>query len=457
MFESENSEIAPPLSRRHAENLSLYSATEEEAGLEAIAAKLNLECHIIPLGDAENPIGYLMVSKDPKKIATIVAEAPLNFIDYDDTLAQYSNGKKKCWSQLEKMGFPSSVIKACDRLSRLTFDPNEGEIYSPQLDMRFLTHAQNVNGNETDMLKAVENYAAEVMASPESATGLFTRVAPDEHIEAIFRETRFNVELYPGTMSLLHDLHQNGSDLVRSNVIPLTYGDVLFQAEKSLSLLKSEDISAIVLTKAKKGKALRHFFEQNPLKSLPITYRYPESQGLGIDVARFHQPVAVTDDDPGQVETVQQLSRELGFPIEARRVISPDQKRAGLPTPQEGSVVELKRDAELNLETDVVAVQAAMFESALINYTGFAFSHWLEDVISLNGFEAVQAANPRAIAHDFLREFSTARDLLASAGIYHQEKVKDAGRYESLLAVKEAYLTLTHQLITQKMSSLTQP
>jgi hypothetical protein len=359
-----------PLNRRHAENLSLYAPDEELRKLQEIAERMGFPCEFIPIGEGKNNLGYFAISKDPRLQAQIVAEAPNDFIDFDDTQGKTTIKKKECWERIEQLRVPREIVKYCDKIARISFQEEHGEMYEPELDKRLLTYALAHPSEDVNVLKEqLLTYLNELLSTQLSVSELFQRIPVHEEIDQIFQDTRHFVELYPDTEEVLKALHLDLEGKVASNIFGFTYGDASFQFEKNLPLLQKGLIQGLCLTKAKKGPFLQQLIKQNPFKALNITYHYPdETQGKGIDFVAFGQPCALTDDDPSQVASVDELADILGIPIEARRVISPDQKRADVATPQGQRVIELTRDQNLRLTQDMVRVQADLFAHALESY-----------------------------------------------------------------------------------------
>lgn len=425
---------------RNAENLSIYSADEEIENLKEITSRAHYDVQIIPMGGQSNNLGYLIVPSAKELQREITAEAPINVVDFDDTSAQTTKMKMECWRRLESLGLPKKVITVCDKLARVIFNPQHGEIYEPELDMRFLTYALGCIGQDTEAIKgSLVKLLDTIINSKAEATEVLQMHAVSEEIRTIFQETRFQVELYPDTQEVLTSL-RGDSEGVTSNVFTLTYGDVVFQYEKVLPLLKSGAVQAVLLTKAAKGPFLEHMFGQNPWKELAIRYHYRETIGQGINIAAFQMPVALTDDDPKQVGSVNELANRLGLPIEARRVISPDQKRADVVTPPGERVIEMHRDEDLMLTTDLLKVQADLYSSALFKFVLRKFQDWLQVLRQLNSIENIRKVDPEKIGTDFLKESTRAVDLLAEAAAYLQKSQSIEGPEASLLAIRMRFI-----------------
>jgi hypothetical protein len=437
------------LSKKHAENLSLYSSKEELDQLMEIAKRADFAVTIIPILRGEsNSYGYLVVSADPDLQRKVVAEAPIDVLDFDDTAAQTSTKKKECWKSLEALGIQMEIIRHCDKIARLTFSEEHGEMYEAELDMRLLGYALDHLGQDPSSLKAdLTAYRDKLLTSYTTTSELLKAVTVPDSIRVIFQNTRFSVELYPDTEKVLSDLHGE-NDRPVSNVIILTYGDAPFQFEKVLPLLKSGAVPAVFLTKAAKGVFLEAAFQQNPWKDLNISYRYQESNGKGINVSEFQMPIALTDDDPKQVKSVNDLAEKLGIPIEARRVVSPDQKRADAVTPEGELVIEIKRDEHLMLTTELVKVQEELFSTAITKLVVRKFAEWLSDQVTFQSVTVIKSAKPESVAIDFLRQSNQARSLLGSASEYKQLS-DELSAAEALLQVRSHYVNAAAKIIDE--------
>lgn len=390
MTEKHGAEPRPdhlPLQDRNAANLSLYSPREERAALEKISKKAEFSLQIIPLGvDTNgNNLGYLVVPENKDMQKRMIAAAPWNLIDFDDTQGPTTLYKEKCWEQIEGLGVPMPVIRICDKLARVTFNEEDGEQYQAELDMRLLTYAQEHPIEDThEMQRQLERYRDEILGSPEDATTVFEEHMVNPAINDIFHKTRFAVDPYPDTKEVLTHLRGEENN-IRANQLTLTYGEPTFQLGKVLWALQNGLTQGVILTKAKKGPTLETLFEQNPWKDLDITYTDARQEGQGID-PRIHQIViAVSDDDPGQVASVDALANKLGIMMEVRRIISPEQKRAGSPTPPGERVIEMRRGGNMRLMGDMVRVQASLFEAAIKKHLLHIFAEWLPEAIDLQG------------------------------------------------------------------------
>jgi hypothetical protein len=430
------------LKYRNAENRSIYSPHEELAGMYRIAERNSVSCTILPIGSPDRPLGYAIVPADPNQQRNIVAEAPLDLFDCDDTILQTTADKGACWSQLEDLGLPKQIVLLCDKMARFTFNEKDGEIYQPEIDMRLLSYAlEHADDPPAALEQSLITYLDGLLNTSGSATELFDKTPPDPRVLEIFKQLRFEVRSYPDTDEVLHSLHTDEQGLVFANVIPLTYGDTLFQFEKTVKLVKAGLVPMILLTKSKKGPFLKQFFTDNVFKHFNITYQYPEeTQGKGIVVTEYRQPIALNDDDPSQVASVNALAQELGIPIEARRFISPDQKRAGIPTPQGERVVELKRDADLRLQTDMVAVQAGTFEHAIETFLLAAYQQWLDELITIHGESTVGQHPARTIAVDFIRDNPGIEKFFLTAGQHRARATRQTKVKESIGQVKEIFI-----------------
>jgi hypothetical protein len=382
--------LAKSLGEAQAENLSLYSAQEEIAQLEAIAAVCNFPVAIVPIGEDDHNLGYMIVPKyagDRNPRRPIIIEAAIDFLDYDDTLAQTSKKKHECWSELEKLGISMSIVKHCDKMARLTFQAGQGSIYEPELDMRLLTHAlSHLDLDESELKQEINNYLQQILSSRGSANEIFKTIPVDIAVRDIFNRTRFTVEPYPDTDEILRSLQGefNEDNSMISNVFVLTYGDPLYQFAKALPLLKDGAVQAIFLTKARKGPFLKQLFKQDPFKHStqidahhPVWHMNTHTLNRGFD-PEGEFPIALTDDDPEQVASVDELANELGFMIAARRLLSPDQKRAGSPTPVGQRVIELHRDANLCITEDMKKIQVELYAQAIFAFLVRRFAEWVD-------------------------------------------------------------------------------
>lgn len=443
---------------RNKENLSLYTPEEEIAGLNEIAERLDFPIVIVPIRDKDANLGYMVVPKYPhykksrsdRRIRPIFMDAPTEFIDFDDTQAKTSLKKQECWLKLEKLGVPISIVKFCDKLARVTFKEEHGEIYMPQIDMILLEFAmQHSNLPEEDLKVKLKERLKTILKSKETATKTFESIDVRQEIKDIFNETRFNVELYPDTIDILFQLqgeypeHKdytvenpgNYRDPV-CNVWALTYGEVLFQLEKVLPLLKTGAVSAIFLTKAKKGPFLEQVFAQDVFRAKEMH----EAHG-GLAFNAIHNlskpfnpegmyPIALMDDDPSQVESVNKLSKILGWIIQARRIWSPEHKRGKDPTPRDKNVIEVPRDEDFYIQADMKKIQQRLFAEGIINHLINRFTYWIKR-------ETVYRSDPKyPYVQEFLRVYYNKLFLQAAVYIANAEDISDVQSVYNALIVR---------------------
>jgi hypothetical protein len=287
--------------------------------------------------------------------------------------------------------------------------------------MRLLTYAlehKELDFEETKQVLKI--YLDQILSEHESFSTLLKKVPVNDSIRSIFNQTRFNVKLYPDTEEVLRSLRKSPSDWTKVNVFCLTYGDSVFQFQKALPLLKDQAVQAILLTKAKKGKFLEQVFTQNPFYDLDLTQVGTDRHNIrttdrrdnrGIQLTRDHQKVIVTDDDPKQITSVDALAKKFPSQMQARRIVSPDQKRANDPTPkgEKARVIELSRDENLRLKQNMHQIQAELFEDIAFTTLLDALKSWILEY----------TANSIAYDHSVLLETITAEKFFKD--MYEQE------------------------------------
>lgn len=449
------------LAERNRENLSLYSGDEEMVELNRIAERAGFEVTIIPIVENGVGLGYAVFADDETAQRGIVAEAPWVSVDADDTQIKYSINKKLCWRELkENLGISSNIIQKCDKLARFEFFKDHGEVYEPELDMRLLTRAREMMGNEVpeeEIIEELEEYLQDLLDEYSSMKELKEGVEVNEQVGEIFGRTRFEVELYPDTEEVLRTMRERGG-ATYANVFTLTYGDGPFQFEKTLPMLKEGLVQGIFLTKAKKGPFIRQLIKQNPFKELALSYRFKKDEGQGVKPAEWMIPMIVMDDDPNQVESINNIAKEMEIPILAVfRQRSADHKRFEFETPQGEQVVELGRDENNMLTESVAALQEHLYAVAIEKVIVWNFEKWLEKLESEameraistgEDVEAVIKANPRATVVDFFRDnLERVGELIEAAAMY------EGGLRiipEDVIAVKERVIVGAIELMRER-------
>jgi hypothetical protein len=394
------------------DNLSLYPPESELTLLNNIAEKRNMPVSIIPVIRDGQSLGYVIVPLDQSRQRQIVAEAPMIFTDFDDTAAQTSSEKKRCWQLLEAEGIPAEVIAKSDKLARIAFGHKSGEIYEPELDMRLLTYAKNqlaAGISIEHVLESLKLKTTEYLDQIQAKQTIDEIEPIDESIRAIFDQTRYAVELYPDTVDLLTALRDEHD--VKSNVFVSTYGDPAFQFEKTVGLLHENTVQAVMLIKTNKGDFFDALFEQNPLKTLDLSYWDENDVGKGIDLKAYANPVIVMDDDPNQVASLNKMAIEKGLPMVALwRQRSEEHKRGAIATPEGEYVWELARDAEGRITESVLDLRNRAFSLAIEQMIVGNFARWLNQIklqeavaIGIDRSASI-SENPRATVIDFFRD-----------------------------------------------------
>lgn len=452
----DNQEVAPEtLISRNEENFSLYTVDEEMGEVNRLMEKMGIDGELISIGNGEDTLGYMILPRG-EAVKRIVAEAPITFVDYDDTQAKTTLGKKASWEKLEALGLSGEVVRACDKLARVNFG-EEGETYEPELDMRLLTFALGYEGE--GWRGGLEAKRAELLGEYATMGELKEVEKVDTRIEEIFNMHRFRVEMYPDTHEVLRGLRGDESKPL-SNVFALTYGDVVFQLEKTLPLLEKGLVQTIFLTKVRKGRFLRQLFEQNPWQGLPINHHYEQDlDGSGIRVD-YAQPILMIDDDPKQVKSVAALAEEMGIPVlGVHRVRSADHKRFEIETPEGKYVQELSRDSDGRLEQDTASLQRELFEQALGVYLLGDFGRWINN-FSTEQVKAVLSTNElkdsaRAVVIDFFRDNLIKVEEIMSAMVgYRIDFVnEDSSRVEEMKTIKEEFILKAKAAIEEYVGS----
>ncbi|PIY80463.1 MAG: hypothetical protein COY80_02790 [Candidatus Pacebacteria bacterium CG_4_10_14_0_8_um_filter_42_14] len=273
--------------------------------------------------------GYMVVRRNQEN-PDIVAEAPWVLFDFDDTAARTTYDKtERCWASLEEMGLPEDLVKFCDKICRVDFG-EAGKLYQPELEMRLVTLALQLKIEGQDQ-ETIESRLGNAITEMIRTKNLSDFVVLDE-IRDLYKKTRYTSTLYPDTLGTLKRLHNPGKRPI--NIAFLTHGDPYFQLSKTITLMdQSPEVSAIFLTKTKKGKFFSELVELNPFKDVPIRYSYDETErDEGILFQKWQVMVTLCDDDPNQIESINKCAQDLGMAgLGAVRVRRSGAKRADTP------------------------------------------------------------------------------------------------------------------------------
>jgi hypothetical protein len=359
---------------------------------------------------------------------------------------------------LEAEGIPAEVIAKSDKLARIAFGHKSGEIYEPELDMRLLTYAKNQLAAGISIEHVLESLKLKTTEYLDQfqAKQTFDETEPiDERIRTIFDQTRYAVELYPDTVDVLTALRDEHG--VKSNVFVSTYGDPAFQFEKTVGLLQENTVQAVMLIKTNKGDFFDALFEQNPLKTLDLSYWDENDIGKGIDLRAYANPVIVMDDDPNQVASLNQMAIEKGLPMVALwRQRADEHKRGAIETPEGEYVWELARDAEGKISESVLDLRNRAFSLAIEQMIVGNFVRWLNQIRL--------TITQEAVATGIDRSASISKDPRATVIDFFRDNLNDAGKYmqavaeyrfghadeDSLKEVKESVIRKSITLITDQ-------
>lgn len=169
------------------------------------------ETTVVPLNDA----GYIIHNQ--RRVLT--AEAPWILLDFDDTAAQTTRDKKRCWDDLNKMGLTEEVLEYCDEISRV--DLGGEKIYQPELEMRLVSLAlarKEENPKLDEPFKAIlETARKELVKNP----ALLEKFPTDLQVEKIYEKSRYSSTLYQIQLELFKGLQEtpNGPAILQFSLM----------------------------------------------------------------------------------------------------------------------------------------------------------------------------------------------------------------------------------------------
>lgn len=202
------------------------------------------------------------------------------------------------------MGLPKEIISHADLISRLDYQGKK--IYQPELEKRLVSRALELaqSGTGIEPIKQNLDQLREEILKKRIETA-----AVDRQVEELYERTRYQVELYPDTLESLRMF----KDQAKANLAIFTYGDPVFQATKTASLLKEAPVSEIWLTRVAKGEFLKAVINERVHQQVELTYHYPETQPRndGIHFAEWQVGFVLFDDDPSQVGNMMSVAEEL--------------------------------------------------------------------------------------------------------------------------------------------------
>lgn len=322
------------------------------------------EIQVNPISD----VGYIAFNTQ----RPYIAEAALALLDWDDTAAQTSKDKKRCWDELEALGIDPEVIKHCDKISRVLVGDEE-PTYEPELEMRLLSYVKSFSGEHPIPLTSELKNSLHDLRQELIKQRSLEEQAVDPDIHDLYKRTRFTSTLYPDTLATIHTLR--GLEERPFNVGILTYGDPSFQFEKVKDILDGEDVGLVLLTKVRKGKFFKEFLKSNPLKDAPIQYTYAETpRNVGVDYAGWKIPIVLFDDDPKQVQSFRSIAEsEKIHALGVARVRRQGVKRADAET-EIGRMVSEINPSDSYLDTE-------LFKESFWELTVRGMEDWIEDQV----------------------------------------------------------------------------